>query len=142
MPFNLRRLWIHGLAVGIEATLGGLEDGENAETFVPVGAGRATVRTALDEVLAFVSQWFGFRDDHRFAHGFVGGGNLAVGPSEVLAVNEELLGPRLGVIEDRDARGTDHREFLLFEWIKPTDENMRSNAGGETHGREGGVGHT
>ncbi|MEI7935602.1 MAG: hypothetical protein WCK27_02835, partial [Verrucomicrobiota bacterium] len=70
--------------------LGGLENPENAEAFRTIGARGTTFLAARQEMFAFRAQGLGFRHGHGFGFCFAGGGDLAVGPGQILAVEEQL----------------------------------------------------
>ena len=97
---------------------------------------------AFNEMLAFIFQRLGFRHNHRLTLKFIGRGHLAIGPRQILAIDDQLFRPRLGIIKNRNARRADHGQFLFLEGVKPADKNMGANSGAETHGGKRGVGHS
>ena len=86
----------------------GLEDLENAEAFRTIGAGGTTFLAARQKMFTFRAQGLGFRHGHGFGFCLAGGGDLAVGPGQILAVEEQLLVPGAGVVKDGNAVGADN----------------------------------
>ena len=132
---------VYRFPVGVEAALRCLEYRQDPKPLAAVGARRAAVDTAIDEVLTFVPERLRLGGHDGFALRVARSGDLAIGPGDVLAVDEQLFLPRFGVVEDRQPRRADHRHLLLLERIEPTDEDVGANAAGKAHRRQGGVGH-
>ena len=122
-----------------QAALRCLQHLEDSEAFSPVSARGEAFAATGEEMLAFRAQRFDLRYQDWFRFCFAGCGDLAVGPSEVMTVEQQFLIPGASVIKNGDAIGADYGELLLFKWVEPTDINVAADASRETQESHRGI---
>src|SRR5215510_3138532 len=90
------------VTIVVQTLLRRLQNLQHSKSFCPIRSWRLSPSATIEKVLAFSTQRFGFRNHNCFSFGVAGNWNLAVGPLDGLAIDQQLLVPGSGVVKHRD----------------------------------------